>query len=58
MINWKKGCKLLRAELQIERARTEATKDALRMMIQELAAALNGTIELVDAGWEDDRERN
>lgn len=47
-MNWHRIARRLRAkyrrELALERARTEATREALRMMIQELANAMQGEI--------------
>lgn len=55
-MNWKKVARKLRtryrAELKLERARTKATQDALKMMVNELASALQGEVEMLEQGWD------
>jgi hypothetical protein len=57
-MNWKRNCKLLRRRyreaLLVEKTRTLATRDALRLMIIELANALQSEIDVLDAGWSGD----
>jgi hypothetical protein len=54
--NWKRVARRLRTKyrqkLAIERARTQSTKEALNMMIQELAKALIAQVEQVDEDWD------
>ncbi len=59
-MNWKRVTKKIlskyRHKLAVEEARTAATREALRMMIAELADALvsPGTLQEIDEDWPED----